>query len=341
MAITLRTPYTGGLNGSSTTVAAAIATTSVAGDGLIVWTWATGAQSSPPTITDDLGNSYTQLATFNDPTDNATAACHYCKNSVGSSPTVTATYGTARTLHGICVQPITGHDNTATPACAGQNQSAPGTTTDIVTSGNVTPSAQPGKLIGFSCNSFGNAISVGTGFADGGGAFASWTSGAGGSSTRVESKSYAALSAISATFTIANGTGRSGSFSLAVPDAALALRQRGSVIAMLMAGIFSMGATASPSPAPGPAPGSGTATIVWEVPSTDGDGAPLTDLNAYKVLWGTDRGVYTFNSGLLSLSTLTYTATGLYPATWYFAVVAIDAVGNESNFGLEVSKVIT
>ena len=98
---------------------------------------------------------------------------------------------------------------------------------------------------------------------------------------------------------------------------------------------------APPPPAPPPSGGTGTFTTTWEAPALDGDGGTLSDLANFEVRWGTQTGVYTQTSGLLSSSTLTYTASGLTNGqTVYVTVVAIDSAGNESNFAIERTKAI-
>lgn len=86
--------------------------------------------------------------------------------------------------------------------------------------------------------------------------------------------------------------------------------------------------------------GTGTAIVSWRASIIDGDGAALSDLANYKAYCGTSSGSYSQNSGLLSTSTLTYTFTSLASGTWYCTVAAVDASGNESLYGIEVSKVV-
>jgi hypothetical protein len=90
--------------------------------------------------------------------------------------------------------------------------------------------------------------------------------------------------------------------------------------------------------------GTGTMQLTWEAPLFDGDGQPLTDLNGFKVYYGTVTPVTaansTGNSGTLSSATFTYTIESLTANTWYATVVAIDVAGNESYSGIDVSKVI-
>jgi hypothetical protein len=59
----------------------------------------------------------------------------------------------------------------------------------------------------------------------------------------------------------------------------------------------------------------------------------------YRVYVGTASGAYTVKISVGRQTT--YIVTALGPATWYFAVTAVDAYGNESGFSNEVSKIIT
>src|SRR6266850_5823168 len=66
--------------------------------------------------------------------------------------------------------------------------------------------------------------------------------------------------------------------------------------------------------------------LSWS-PNTD------TDLAGYKVYYGTTSGTYETPVNVGSVST--YTLTGLNAATYFFAVTAYDASGNESGFSNE------
>jgi fibronectin type 3 domain-containing protein len=74
-------------------------------------------------------------------------------------------------------------------------------------------------------------------------------------------------------------------------------------------------------------------------------GAGATDprVTGYRVYWGTAPGTYrqTRGVGLAAGTATSYTVNNL-PAgqTYYFAVTAYDASGNESAFSAEASKVI-
>ncbi|MEW6571242.1 MAG: SBBP repeat-containing protein [Nitrospirota bacterium] len=83
----------------------------------------------------------------------------------------------------------------------------------------------------------------------------------------------------------------------------------------------------------------GTATLLWEAPTTNADGTPLTDLSGYNVYYGTSSLVYNqvVNVGNATTHTVNNLESGL---TYYFAVTAYDSSGNESQYSNEVSKTI-
>lgn len=91
-------------------------------------------------------------------------------------------------------------------------------------------------------------------------------------------------------------------------------------------------------------PATGTATNIaklsWTPPTLNTDGTPLTDLAGYKVLYGTQPGVYTHELAINDPSATSFTVTGLAPGTWYFAMKSVDTAGNESAPSGEAWKTI-
>ena len=81
-------------------------------------------------------------------------------------------------------------------------------------------------------------------------------------------------------------------------------------------------------------------TLTWDAPTTNEDGSPVT-LSGYKIYYGTLPGTYS-NSVSVSgagATPVTYTLS-LSPGTYYFAVTAISADGQESAYSNEISKTI-
>lgn len=83
----------------------------------------------------------------------------------------------------------------------------------------------------------------------------------------------------------------------------------------------------------------GQVILSWDPPTTNADGSPLTDLDGYRVYYGTSSGVYdtTLDVGSVITSTVSNLTDGVI---YYFAVTAYDLSGNESDFSNEVSKSI-
>lgn len=73
------------------------------------------------------------------------------------------------------------------------------------------------------------------------------------------------------------------------------------------------------------APG-GSVTLSWPAPTTDCEGKPVTDLANYRIVYGTspstlDRMI------TIPASTTRYVVERLPPATWHFAVAALNSAG--------------
>ena len=82
-----------------------------------------------------------------------------------------------------------------------------------------------------------------------------------------------------------------------------------------------------------------TVTLTWDPPTTNADGTALTDLAGYKVYYGNASRSYSSVNPVIDNVT-TYTSPDLAPGTYFFAVTALDAAGNESAYSNEVSKTI-
>jgi hypothetical protein len=68
------------------------------------------------------------------------------------------------------------------------------------------------------------------------------------------------------------------------------------------------------------------------------DASVTPEVTGYKVYYGNSSGIYGAPITIGNLTT--YTVTGLSAGTYYFAVTAIDAQGNESDFSNEVSQIV-
>jgi hypothetical protein len=80
----------------------------------------------------------------------------------------------------------------------------------------------------------------------------------------------------------------------------------------------------------------GSITLTWTPPSTYSDNVTPLTVAGYKLYYGTAQRSYTT---VLDLGNITaYTVSGLTPSEtgrYYFAVIAYDAVGNESDYSNE------
>jgi putative Ig domain-containing protein len=74
----------------------------------------------------------------------------------------------------------------------------------------------------------------------------------------------------------------------------------------------------------------GSATLSWTPPTQNTDGSALTNLAGYKIYWGTSQNSLSNSVTVNNPGLATYMVTSLTPATWYFAVTAVNAGGTES-----------
>ena len=84
----------------------------------------------------------------------------------------------------------------------------------------------------------------------------------------------------------------------------------------------------------------GSATLTWIPPTEKTDGSPLTDLAGYRILWGPSPSNLGNSVTINNAGITTYLVDELTPATWYFATIAFDADGIESNLSNVASKTI-
>ena len=84
----------------------------------------------------------------------------------------------------------------------------------------------------------------------------------------------------------------------------------------------------------------GSARISWDVPTTNADGSPMTDLAGYQVHYGMASQDYSAIVMIDDAATNSIPLDELGPGAWFFAVLAVDRTGNRSAFSLEVSKVV-
>jgi hypothetical protein len=76
----------------------------------------------------------------------------------------------------------------------------------------------------------------------------------------------------------------------------------------------------------------GRVTLSWTPPTENTDGTPLTDLSGYKIYYGTSAAALTKSVAVNTAGVSMHVVEDLTPATWYFAITAVTASGEESNF---------
>jgi len=86
--------------------------------------------------------------------------------------------------------------------------------------------------------------------------------------------------------------------------------------------------------------GTGTATLSWQAPTTNTDGAALTDLSGYSIVYGQNPDDLAQIVQLTGVGLQTYVIDDLGSGTWYFAIKAVASTGAESPLSEIVSKTI-
>lgn len=94
------------------------------------------------------------------------------------------------------------------------------------------------------------------------------------------------------------------------------------------------------APAPAPAPTLGSATLSWTPPTTNTDGSVLTDLTGYQIYYGTDPSLLTSSVALGNPGLTNYVVANLTPATYYFAIKAVNSAGVASDLSQLATKTV-
>lgn len=84
----------------------------------------------------------------------------------------------------------------------------------------------------------------------------------------------------------------------------------------------------------------GRATLSWTAPTENTDGSALANLSGYRIRYGTSAGALTQTIVIDNASVTTYVVEDLAPATWYFAVTAVNSSGSESAYSNVANKQI-
>jgi hypothetical protein len=100
-------------------------------------------------------------------------------------------------------------------------------------------------------------------------------------------------------------------------------------------------AGSAPPPAPPPIAQARAATLEWTVPTTQTDGATLTDLSGYRIHFGKSASTLDQTIEIRNPSISSYVVEGLAPGTYYFAVTAFNSRNMESERSNAGKKDIT
>jgi hypothetical protein len=84
------------------------------------------------------------------------------------------------------------------------------------------------------------------------------------------------------------------------------------------------------------APTTRSVTLSWAPPTTNTDGSALTNLNGYRILYGTQSGVYTQTVTVNTAGITRYTLENLQSGRYYLVMVAVNSAGAESDKSNEV-----
>jgi len=84
----------------------------------------------------------------------------------------------------------------------------------------------------------------------------------------------------------------------------------------------------------------GSATLSWQAPSQNTDSSEIASLIGYRVYYGTNADALTETIDVTGETVTTYVVDGLSAGTYYFAVTAVAADGQESALSDTASKTI-
>ena len=84
----------------------------------------------------------------------------------------------------------------------------------------------------------------------------------------------------------------------------------------------------------------GSVTLTWTAPTKNEDGTDLTDLDGYKLYWGTTPGVYPNSVTINNETVTTYVVDDLAPGTYMFVATSFNTSGVESRYSGMATKVV-
>ena len=87
-------------------------------------------------------------------------------------------------------------------------------------------------------------------------------------------------------------------------------------------------------------PTKGTATLSWVPPTTNSDGTPITNLVGYRIIYGNSPSELTRAVSVDRATLTNYVIDNLTPGRWYFAIEAVNDVGETSDPTAVVSAAV-
>jgi len=81
-------------------------------------------------------------------------------------------------------------------------------------------------------------------------------------------------------------------------------------------------------------------TLSWTPPTENEDGTALTDLDGYKIYWGTTPGNYPNSVTINNEGLTTYVVDNLVPGTYEFVATSFNTAGVESVYSNPATKVV-
>lgn len=200
MAYTVGTPQSGEGTGSASTIATSAAVSVSSGDTIVVIGTVTQVDLTASLACSDGTNTYTLRHATYDSGSTANYCIFVAENVSAGSFTPTMSWGgSTRTNRGIYAIPVSGLKAASYQTGAIAVQASPGTGTDGVTTGNMTPTEQPACVIGGVTNGGSvNTPAAGTGFTSIG---TSWQFGSGTDLFRAEHQRITSTSALALTMT--------------------------------------------------------------------------------------------------------------------------------------------
>lgn len=316
MPYSVGTPQATDATGSASTIATPAGITVSAGDTIVVFGTVAGADLTASLACTDGTNTYAlKFATYE-----ATTTTNFCilvaENVASGTFTQTLAWGgSTRTNRGIYAVGVTGLKATSYQTGAIANQASPGTGSDGVTTGNMTPTEQPACVIGAAvCSGAISTPATGTGFTSIGTA---WQFGTGTDLFRAEHQRITSTAAVALTATAGSNV-------------------RHFSVAVILSEAVSAATLSSPTPS-GTLGTQTTATIGATTDQTSGtfyavvdSAANLSGVTATQIKAGqkaSGSAALAANSAAVSTTTPSAGVTGLTAGTLY----SYAAVQNNSN----------